>query len=31
MERSSTHDTLIKPAEKKKKEKKAQCVIFFGR
>ena len=33
MERSSTHDTLINPAEKKKKkkEKKAQCVIFFGR
>ena len=28
MERSSTHDTLINPADKKK-EKKAQCVIYF--
>ena len=27
MERSSTHDTLINPADKK--EKKAQCVIYF--
>ena len=29
MERSSTHDTLINPAQKKKKEKKRSALYFL--